>query len=83
MRLRFSSIPSGIHQSIGFAKGGIELARAEALTLRRFIAIGGGGHRHLFGTPESIAEDLIGWPRAVRRTGSTFTAITWSPLRST
>lgn len=49
-------------RSIGFAQGGVELAadRPE-LSLRRFIALGGGGHRRVFGTPDSIAEDLIGW----------------------
>ncbi|WP_230593840.1 hypothetical protein [Rhodococcoides fascians] len=31
------------------------------LTLRRFIVLGGGGHRRVFGTPESITDDLIGW----------------------
>lgn len=49
-------------RSIGFARGGVELARSNTdLTLRRFIVLGGGGHRRVFGTPESITEDLIGW----------------------
>jgi FMN-dependent oxidoreductase (nitrilotriacetate monooxygenase family) len=48
-------------QSVGFAKGGIALAARERNTLRRFIAVGGGLHRRLFGTPESIADDLTGW----------------------
>ncbi|SNS77059.1 NtaA/DmoA family FMN-dependent monooxygenase [Rhodococcoides kyotonense] len=48
--------------SIGFAQGGIDLARSNPeLTLRRFIVLGGGGHRRVFGTPEAIADDLIGW----------------------
>ncbi|MFD6105610.1 NtaA/DmoA family FMN-dependent monooxygenase [Nocardia salmonicida] len=50
-------------RSIGFARGGVELAGETALSLRRFLVVGGGGHRRLFGTPESIAEDLIGWQR--------------------
>ncbi|TCJ95634.1 NtaA/DmoA family FMN-dependent monooxygenase [Nocardia alba] len=50
-------------RSIGFARGGVELARDTRLSLRRFLVVGGGGHRRLFGTPESIAEDLIGWQR--------------------
>jgi FMN-dependent oxidoreductase (nitrilotriacetate monooxygenase family) len=48
-------------QSVGFAKGGIALAARERNTLRRFISVGGGLHRRLFGTPESIADELIGW----------------------
>ncbi|WP_072803572.1 NtaA/DmoA family FMN-dependent monooxygenase [Rhodococcoides yunnanense] len=49
-------------RSIGFAQGGVELARRNAdLTLRRFIVLGGGGHRRIFGTPQSIADELIGW----------------------
>ncbi|MGH3644265.1 MAG: NtaA/DmoA family FMN-dependent monooxygenase [Mycobacterium sp.] len=48
-------------QSVGFAKGGIALAARERNTLRRFIAVGGGLHRRLFGTPESNADDLVGW----------------------
>jgi FMN-dependent oxidoreductase (nitrilotriacetate monooxygenase family) len=48
-------------RSVGFARGGIDLASAGPLTLRRFIALGGGGHRRVFGTPEGIAADLIGW----------------------
>jgi len=49
-------------RSIGFAQGGVDLAAAEpGLTLRRFIALGGGGHRRVFGTPESITDDLVGW----------------------
>jgi FMN-dependent oxidoreductase (nitrilotriacetate monooxygenase family) len=47
--------------SVGFAQGGVDLARARPLSLRRFAVLGGGGHRRLFGTPESIADDLIGW----------------------
>lgn len=48
-------------QSVGFARGGIALAEREHITLRRFIAVGGGLHRQLFGTPESVADDLVGW----------------------
>jgi len=49
-------------RSVGFARGGVELAaHSPDLSLRRFIALGGGGHRRVFGTPESIVEDLIGW----------------------
>lgn len=49
-------------RSIGFAQGGVDLALSDpTLTLRRFIAYGGGGHRRVFGTPESITADLIGW----------------------
>ncbi|MGV9796688.1 NtaA/DmoA family FMN-dependent monooxygenase [Mycobacterium sp. NPDC003449] len=49
-------------RSIGFAQGAAALATADpALTLRRFIVQGGGGHRRIFGTPELIAEDLVGW----------------------
>jgi FMN-dependent oxidoreductase (nitrilotriacetate monooxygenase family) len=49
-------------RSIGFAQGGAELARTRPdLMLRRFIVLGGGGHRRLFGTPESVAAELIGW----------------------
>lgn len=49
-------------RSIGFAKGGVELARNNRdLTLRRFIVLGGGGHRRVFGTPDSITDDLVGW----------------------
>lgn len=49
-------------RSIGFAKGGVDFAEDHPdLTLRRFIVYGGGGHRRIFGTPESITEDLIGW----------------------
>lgn len=49
-------------RSIGFAQGGVDLATARPdLTLRRFIVLGGGGHRRVFGTPESIIDDLIGW----------------------
>lgn len=47
--------------SVGFAQGGVDLARAKPITLRRFIILGGGGHRRLFGTPESVADDLVGW----------------------
>lgn len=49
-------------RSIGFAQGGVDLARDHPeLSLRRFIVLGGGGHRRVFGTPESITDDLIGW----------------------
>lgn len=49
-------------RSIGFAQGGVDLARRQPdLTLRRFIVLGGGGHRRIFGTPESITDELIGW----------------------
>lgn len=49
-------------RSIGFAQGGVELAQSRPdLTLRRFIVVGGGGHRRVFGTPEAVADDLIGW----------------------
>ncbi|MFF2087346.1 NtaA/DmoA family FMN-dependent monooxygenase [Nocardia sp. NPDC058176] len=49
-------------RSIGFAQGGVDLAASDpALTLRRFIVSGGGGHRRVFGTPGSITDDLIGW----------------------
>lgn len=48
-------------QSVGFAQGGVDLARAKPITLKRFIILGGGGHRRLFGTPESAADDIIGW----------------------
>ncbi|OZF07451.1 LLM class flavin-dependent oxidoreductase [Rhodococcus sp. 15-1154-1] len=49
-------------RSIGFAQGGADFARSNRdLTLRRFIVLGGGGHRRVFGTPESITDDLIGW----------------------
>jgi FMN-dependent oxidoreductase (nitrilotriacetate monooxygenase family) len=50
--------------SIGFAQGGVDLARSDpSLTLRRFIVYGGGGHRRIFGTPESVTEELLGWFR--------------------
>jgi alkanesulfonate monooxygenase SsuD/methylene tetrahydromethanopterin reductase-like flavin-dependent oxidoreductase (luciferase family) len=49
-------------RSVGFAQGGAGLARDRPdLTLRRFIVLGGGGHRRVFGTPASIADDLVGW----------------------
>ncbi|MBB5916098.1 FMN-dependent oxidoreductase (nitrilotriacetate monooxygenase family) [Nocardia transvalensis] len=49
-------------RSIGFAQGGVDLARRQPdLTLRRFLVLGGGGHRRVFGTPESIADELTGW----------------------
>lgn len=53
---------TGSTRSIGFAQGGVDLAANNPdLTLRRFIVLGGGGYRRVFGTPESIADDLIGW----------------------
>ncbi|GGL02625.1 NtaA/DmoA family FMN-dependent monooxygenase [Nocardia jinanensis] len=53
---------TGSTRSIGFARGGVDLAANNpGLTLRRFIVLGGGGHRRVFGTPESIADELIGW----------------------
>lgn len=49
-------------RSIGFARGGTDLADSDPdLTLRRFLVYGGGGHRRVFGTPESITDELIGW----------------------
>lgn len=49
-------------RSIGFAQGGVDLAADRPdLTLRRFIALGGGGHRRVFGTPAAIVDELIGW----------------------
>lgn len=48
-------------QSFGFAQGGVDLARAKPITLKRFIILGGGGHRRLFGTPQSAADDIVGW----------------------
>jgi alkanesulfonate monooxygenase SsuD/methylene tetrahydromethanopterin reductase-like flavin-dependent oxidoreductase (luciferase family) len=37
------------------------LAAREQNTLRRFITLAGGLHRRLFGTPESVADELVGW----------------------
>jgi FMN-dependent oxidoreductase (nitrilotriacetate monooxygenase family) len=55
-------IASDSSRSIGFAQGGVDLVRDEPrLTLRRFIAYGGGGHRKIFGTPHSVADDLVRW----------------------
>ncbi len=53
---------SDTSRSVGFAQGGVDLAAADpGLSLRRFITLGGGGHRRLFGTPDSIADELVGW----------------------
>lgn len=53
---------SDTSRSVGFAQGGVDLAATDPdLTLRRFIVLGGGGHRRVFGTPGSVADGLIGW----------------------
>jgi FMN-dependent oxidoreductase (nitrilotriacetate monooxygenase family) len=53
---------SDASRSIGFARGSVDFAASVPdLTLRRFIVSGGGGHRRIFGTPQSISDGLVGW----------------------
>lgn len=68
-------------RSVGFAQGGVDLARSDPrLTLRRFIVSGGGGHRRIFGTPEAITDELIGWGERGAADGFTVFVESLSPF---